>query len=125
MVARLASLASLVVLAACATAPRPVVAVISADAEWRALAPKLRDARPEHTPYGDAVVRAIGGRDVIFFHGGYGKVSAAGSTQYAVDRWHPALIVNLGTCGGFGGARRVGDVVLAAQRACRSRVARP
>ena len=29
------------------------------------------------------------------------------------DRWHPAVLVNLGTCGGFGGERKVGDIVLA------------
>jgi adenosylhomocysteine nucleosidase len=49
---------------------------------------------------------------VRFLHAGWGKIAAAGATQYVIDRFHPALIVNLGTCGGFGGAHE-GDVVLA------------
>jgi len=111
VVARVALLA----LVACASAPRPVVAIVSANAEWHAMAPQLAGAAVEHTPYGDWTTRRLAGRDVIFFHGGYGKVAAAGSTQYAIDRWHPALLVNLGTCGGFGGERKVGDIVLASE----------
>jgi adenosylhomocysteine nucleosidase len=71
------------------------------------------DPARSDTPYGEWMVHRF--RDVIFFHGGYGKVSAAASTQYAITRWHPRLIVNLGTCGGFGPTRKVGDVVLASQ----------
>jgi nucleoside phosphorylase len=41
--------------------------------------------------------------DLAFLHGGWGKVAAAGSTQYAIDRWAPARLINLGTCGGFKG----------------------
>jgi adenosylhomocysteine nucleosidase len=111
---------SLIALACCACsaphaptqAARPtVVVVISANAEWKALA--LTDPDGGTTPFGDYKRRAVGDRDVIFFHGGYAKVSAAGSTQYAIDRWHPELIVNVGTCGGFGGTRKVGDAILA------------
>ena len=56
-----------------------------------------------------------GGRParVVFFHGGWGKVAAAGSAQYAIDRWRPAYVVNLGTCGGFAGAIEKHAVVLA------------
>jgi len=31
-------------------------------------------------------------------------VAAAGATQYAVDRWNPDVMINLGTCGGFEGS---------------------
>jgi adenosylhomocysteine nucleosidase len=100
-----------VVVAGCATAPPRTVAMISAGAEWKTIA----DAYPAatHTPYGDFVVGTLGGERVIFFHGGYGKVNAAGSTQYAIDRWHPQLVINLGTCGAFGHDLHVGDIVLA------------
>jgi adenosylhomocysteine nucleosidase len=103
----------LVALAACASGPR-VVVLVSANAEWKALAPALARDAVHDSPFGQWVVHRLGGEDVVVFHGGYGKVSAAGSTQYAIDRWHPALLVNLGTCGGFGGAQ-VGDVVLATE----------
>ena len=35
--------------------------------------------------------------------GGWGKVSAAASAQWAIDHHHPDLILNLGTCGGLEG----------------------
>lgn len=49
---------------------------------------------------------------VVFFHGGWGKIPATASTQYAIDRWTPPLVVNLGTCGGFGGEVEVGTILL-------------
>lgn len=94
-----------------------VVVLISADAEWRAVRALLPDARVSPTPFGEWFVRDVeskaGRSPVVFFHGGWGKIAAAGSTQYAIDRWKPARLVNLGTCGGFAGSTRKGDVVLA------------
>jgi adenosylhomocysteine nucleosidase len=112
--------AALLVLVACAAArpappPAPIVVVISADAEWKPVRAALGDPAHADTPYGEWLVHSFGAREVIFFHGGFGKVSAAASTQYAIARWRPRLIVNLGTCGGFGGGRAVGDVVLASE----------
>jgi adenosylhomocysteine nucleosidase len=48
----------------------------------------------------------------VFFQGGWGKISAAASTQYAIDRWKPELLVNLGTCGGLRGQIERGEIVL-------------
>ncbi len=99
-----------------ATADPPgahVVALISANAEWKILRAQLPAAPLHDTPYGQWFTHRVGAEDVVWFHGGYGKVAAAGSTQYAIERWHPRLLINLGTCGGFGGERKVGDVVLA------------
>ncbi|MFN8541927.1 MAG: 5'-methylthioadenosine/S-adenosylhomocysteine nucleosidase [Thermomicrobiales bacterium] len=42
-----------------------------------------------------------------------GKIAAAASTQYAIDRWAPPLVVNLGTCGGFHELIERGTIVLA------------
>jgi adenosylhomocysteine nucleosidase len=111
-----------VAVAACAhgAAPAPrdharVVVLISAAAEWKIVVAQLPGETVHDTPFGAWFVHRLASEDVLFFHGGYGKVSAAGSTQYAIDRWHPALLVNLGTCGGFGGERKVGDIVLASE----------
>ena len=111
-----------VALAACHPAPpRPpaaaagVVALISATAEWKALTAQFPGDPVHDAPFGAWLTHRLGGQDVVFFHGGYGKVAAAGSTQYAIDHWRPALLVNLGTCGGFGGERAVGDIVLATE----------
>jgi len=109
---------------ACAHAPAPsapaaagsrVVVLISANTEWKIVRAQITDEAVHDTPFGQWFSHRLGTQDVVFFHGGYGKVAAAGSTQYAIDRWHPALLVNLGTCGGFGGAREVGDIVLASE----------
>jgi adenosylhomocysteine nucleosidase len=53
------------------------------------------------------------GYPVIFFHGGWGKVAAAAATQYVIDRWHPPLLINLGTCGGFEGHIERDEIILA------------
>jgi adenosylhomocysteine nucleosidase len=107
-----ALLLPVVVLAGCASAPAPrAVILISANAEWQAVV-KHVPLEVQHSPYGDFAVRALGGEPVVILHGGYGKTSAAGSTQYAIDRWHPRVLVNLGTAGGFAPDAKVGDVVL-------------
>jgi len=94
-------------------APRTVV-LVSADQEWKIVRELIKDVSPAATPFGEWFAREVGaGREpVVFFHGGWGKIAAAGSTQYAIDRWKPRMLVNLGTCGGFQGAIRKGDVLL-------------
>lgn len=90
-----------------------VCVLISAAAEWRALLPYFFHAEVGATPYGDNFCTEINGQEVCFLHGGWGKVAAAGSTQYAINRWKPARIINLGTCGGFSGQVECGATVLA------------
>jgi adenosylhomocysteine nucleosidase len=107
-----AALLTALSLAACASTPAPrAVILISANAEWQAVL-KHTPMAVEHSPYGDYAIHAFGGEPVVILHGGYGKTSAAGSTQYAIDRWHPKLLVNLGTAGGFAPDAKVGDIVL-------------
>ena len=94
------------------------VVLISAQAEWRPVRAHFPDAPPIATPYGEALtvtLPAVGGRSaaVVLFHGGWGKIDAAASTQYAVDRWRPSLLLNLGTCGGFAGDVAAGTLLLA------------
>jgi adenosylhomocysteine nucleosidase len=74
--------------------------------------------RYEKSPYGEYFVKEIRTPDgtahpVLFFQGGWGKVSAAGSAQYVIDRWRPETIINLGTCGGFRGAIERDTIILA------------
>jgi adenosylhomocysteine nucleosidase len=102
-------------------APSPplpdVVAIVSADTEWKVLLAEMGESPETKTAYGAWFMRTypVAGepRPVLFFHGGWGKVSAAGSTQYAIDTWRPRLLIVLGTCGGLEGAARKGDIVLA------------
>jgi adenosylhomocysteine nucleosidase len=92
------------------------VILISADAEWRPVRARYAGVAPFATPYGEAFAATLdaGGRPrrVVFFHGGWGKIDAAASTQYAIDQWRPPLLINLGTCGGFDGDIAAGEVLL-------------
>ena len=77
--------------------------LISANAEWRVVKPLFAAATIGTSPYGEYFFASIERERVLFFHGGWGKVAAAGSTQYVIDRFHPARLINLGTCGGVEG----------------------
>ena len=88
------------------------VVIISANVEWRALREIFPQADYQRGPYGEWFTMQTAGQEVIFMHGGWGKIAAAASAQYAIDRWHPALLVNLGTCGGFEGEIERGAIVL-------------
>src|ERR1700690_129451 len=90
----------------------PVVVLVSANAEWRPVRERFSSAAVTQSPYGDSFTATVGKRSVIFMHGGFGKVQAAGSTQYAIDRFPPSLLVNLGTCGGFEGSVAPHDLLL-------------
>ena len=96
-----------------------MVIAVSADAEWAALRELYPDMDYSVSPYGEWFPLAIeAGRRTVstaFFQGGWGKISAAASTQYAIDRWQPALIVNLGACGGLKGHIEQGTLVIANQ----------
>jgi len=93
------------------------VVLISAAAEWRPVRAAFAGAPGEATPFGEAIpveFPAAGrARSVVLFHGGWGKIDAAASTQYAIDRWRPRLLLNLGTCGGFAGDIAAGTLLLA------------
>ena len=92
---------------------------ISANAEWRALKKIWPNEKWKGgTPYGQYFfknIKTASGKSyqVLFFHEGWGKVDAAGATQYLISRWNPQYLFNLGTCGGFEGKIKKFDVVLA------------
>jgi len=91
--------------------PKAVV-IISADAEWEAIHQIFPQAEYQKSPFGEWFDHdnRLG---VIIFQGGWGKISAAASAQFVIDRWKPELLVNLGTCGGFEGEIERGTIILA------------
>ncbi len=90
-----------------------IVVLISANAEWRAVKQLLPDIVSQPTLMGESFLADLGTGRLCFFHGGWGKIAAAATTQYVIDRLAPELIVNLGSCGGFEGQIERGTVILA------------
>ncbi|MEW5868972.1 MAG: 5'-methylthioadenosine/S-adenosylhomocysteine nucleosidase [Chloroflexota bacterium] len=96
----------------------PIIVLISANIEWRAIRKLFPNVTIQHSPYGEwfttdlALPTSKNNLSVYFFHGGWGKIAAAGSTQYVIDRWQPELLINLGTCGGFEGHIQRNEVIL-------------
>lgn len=94
------------------------VVLISANAEWQVVRKYFPGCTINISPYGewfsiryDTLKELMS--PVIFIHGGWGKVAAAGSMQFVIDQWHPQMVINLGTCGGFEGQIKRGEVILA------------
>ena len=88
------------------------IILISAIAEWEGVKPLFPDVKIRHFPFGECFDTIINDEHISFFHSGWGKIASAGSMQYVIDQYNPDLIVNLGTCGGFEGVVRQGDVIL-------------
>ena len=86
--------------------------LVSANTEWRAVKPLFATAAIHTSPYGEYFFADVDREQVLFFQGGWGKVAAAGSTQYVIDHFHPARLINVGTCGGVEGRIQRFDVVV-------------
>lgn len=86
---------------------KKIVVLISANAEWKVVKSVFPDEKFQPTPWGEFFETKIetgqGKKPVIFFHEGWGKTAAAGATQFAIDKWDPEYLINIGTCGGFEG----------------------
>ncbi len=91
---------------------RRAAVLISADAEWQAIRELFPAVIPKISPFGEVFSTHLKGWECKFIQGGWGKISAAASTQYAIDRYDPELLINLGTCGGISGQIERGAVVL-------------
>ena len=89
------------------------VVIVSADAEWRAVAKLFSTSSMDRSPYGEFFYHSSGGWRGVVMHGGWGKIDAAASAQYAICRWRPSVVVNLGTCAGIVGHIEKFDTVLA------------
>ena len=84
------------------------VVIVSANAEWRSVKALFPQATIHVSPLGEW----FDTKSATFFHGGWGKISAAATAQYVVDHFQPDLLVNLGTCGGFEGRIETGTIIL-------------
>ncbi len=96
---------------------RDVIVLISANAEWKVVREFYEVWETQKSSWGDFFELEFhikgGTIPIIFFHGGWGKICAAASTQYVIDRWQPKVIINVGTCGGFQGKVERETIILA------------
>ncbi|KAF0110916.1 MAG: S-adenosylhomocysteine/5'-methylthioadenosine nucleosidase [Chloroflexi bacterium] len=92
-----------------------VIVLVSANAEWETVLRFYKDPTVQKTPFGTYFYTSIAGKSTVLFHGGWGKISAAASAQYAIDHWNPGLLINIGTCGGLAGKTHVGELLLVEQ----------
>src|SRR5438094_9806192 len=74
--------------------------LVSANAEWAAVKSAFPAPSVERSPYGEYFFNHAGEERVPFFHGSLGKVAAAASTQYVIDHFRLARLINIGTCRG-------------------------
>lgn len=91
------------------------VVIVSATAEWNGVVPLFSTAKIERYPYGECFQATLNGYPLAFFHTGWGKTASAGALQHIIDQYNPELVVNLGTCGGFAGVVKQGDLILVTQ----------
>lgn len=89
-----------------------VIVIVSASGEWSAVRSLFADVQIMQSLFGEYFDTTLETWDLTFFHGGWGKVSAAATTQYVIDHFQPDLLVNLGTCGGFQGRIEQGIIIL-------------
>jgi adenosylhomocysteine nucleosidase len=92
-----------------------IIVIISANAEWRVVKELYPNLVLQQSPFGeyaDLQPAPFNLQPVTLFHGGWGKISAAATAQYVIDRFAPDLLVNLGTCGGFAGRIQTGTILL-------------
>ena len=89
--------------------------IISANAEWRVIRKVYPNEKYVASPWGEYFYKKIANQKVLFLQEGWGKVAAAGATQYVIDQFKPEVLINLGTCGGFEGLINRMDVVLASK----------
>ena len=93
------------------------VVVVSADGDWNAVWAFFPVCEIQESPFGEYFSVCADGSSspekMVLFHGGWGKIAAAASAQYAIDKWAPRLLVNLGTCGGIKDRIKKGTIILA------------
>ncbi len=98
-----------------------VVVIVSAIAEWNAVKEIYPHLEITQSPYGESSILKLDDWEPALFHSGWGKIASAGVIQYVIDTYHPELIVNLGTCGGFEGLVNLDEVVFVSIVDCRGK----
>lgn len=88
------------------------IVLVSAIAEWEGFKLLFPESEIHRSPFGESTKLTLDTVPLTLYHSGWGKIASAAMMQYVVDHCSPDLIVNLGTCGGFEGVVKQGDVIL-------------
>lgn len=86
--------------------------LVSANGEWEAVKAILQPTVIQQSPLGAYFEIDLEGKPCLFFHSGWGKIATSAATQYVIDHYKPEFIINIGTCGGFAGSSKMGEVLL-------------
>lgn len=93
-----------------------IVILIAANIEWEALTNYLDRPQCQSYPFGEYFFRSYSFDGlpikVRFVKVGWGKISSSAATQFVIDHWQPAILINLGTCGGIEGRTEVGEIIM-------------
>ncbi|BDA77360.1 hypothetical protein LPTSP3_g02900 [Leptospira kobayashii] len=102
----------------CSISKPATLILVSAESEWNSVKKILNiDSKVIlHSPYGEYfsyTLKNKSGDDktILFLQGGWGKIDSAASTQWAITKFSPASVINLGTAGGFIGKIKEGEIL--------------
>lgn len=92
------------------------IAIIGAMAEEVALlASRLENCQTRQHVGSTFHTGQLHGVEVVILQSGIGKVNAAIGTTLLLDMYHPEVVINTGSAGGFGSELHVGDVVISSE----------
>jgi nucleoside phosphorylase len=74
---------------------------------------KITRGKLHRQPFGDYFEHDFGIHECILYESGATKTKAAAACQFAIDKFHPDAIVNLGTCGGVVEEIQKLDIIMA------------
>jgi len=88
---------------------------VCSDLEWQSTKRILGIGidKLQRQPFGECFEHRIGKEKCTFYQSGDTKTRSAAACQFAIDRWHPDGIVNLGTCGGVADEVQKLDIIMA------------
>jgi len=88
---------------------------ICSELEWESAKSilKIKKNVLQRQPFGEYFSCSFGQHECICYHSGATKTRAAAACQFAIDTWHPDVVVNLGTCAGVSKNVRKLDIILA------------
>lgn len=92
-----------------------LVIQICAELEWESTKNILKATRDRlrRQPFGEYFQHTVGKQETLIYESGATKTRSAAACQFAIDKWHPDAVFNLGTCGGVAKSLGKGALIVA------------